>query len=60
MNLSILKKDFTIYQTGVRRLRRLTRCYIYIGIIKFAHILLVFEVNVDKDCRMLNFRGETL
>lgn len=46
MNLSILKKDFTIYQTGVRRLRRLTRCYIYIGIIKFAHILLVFEVNV--------------
>lgn len=58
MNLLILKKDFTIYQTGVRRLRRLTRCYI--GIIKFAHILLVFEVNVDKDCRMLNFRGETL
>lgn len=58
MNLLILKKDFTIYQTGVRRLRRLTRCNI--RIIKFAHILLVFEVNVDKDCRMLNFRGETL
>lgn len=58
MNLSILKKDFTIYQSGVRRLRRLTRCYI--RVIKFAHILLVFEVNVDKDCRMLNFRGETL
>lgn len=58
MNLSILKKDFTIYQISVRILRRLTRCHM--RIIKFAHILLVFEVNEDKDCRMLNFRGETL
>lgn len=31
---------------------------IYIGIIKFVYILLVFEVNVDKDCRMFNFCGE--